>query len=266
MSDNNFPEFKYNRFDLLGIPADPLETEEIIRALNYAVAHDAQITLCNINLHGLYCAQKSDHMAKLLKRDDSLVHIDGMPIVWLGRLKGRLLSSKTRNTHIDLVPVIIKHFAARGWPIGFICSAPEFRDDNVEALKSIDTGGSYCVEHGHLSSDVNRFEETERIIKRMNQAGCKIVFVGMGMPLQEEWILQNRHLLTCTVVMPVGGFIDYFAGRTATPPRVLGKLGLEGVYRFLRDPRRLAFRYIVEPLLLLKIWLYYEFRKTKDRS
>jgi len=73
----------------------------------------------------------------------------------------------------------------------------------------------------------------------------------MGMPRQEEWIAANSHRLSANLIMPVGGLMDYLTGRTSTPPRMLGRLGLEWAWRLASEPRRLAFRYLVEPCLLL---------------
>ena len=245
--------FRRHRFSLLGVPVDPLEADEILAAVTGAVESGTAITLCHINLHGLYCAQHSAAMAGLLQDPQSLVHVDGMPIVWLGRLKGLRLAAAVRNTHLDLLPTIIRHCAARGWPIGFIGSSPAFLDDNRRALEALAPGGTFAVEHGFLSGDAEA--EASHVIGAMNDAGCRFVLVGMGMPVQETWIAAHRHRLSAPVVMPVGGFIDYIAGRTPQPPRVLGRLGLEGIYRLVRNPRRLAFRYGVEPLLLLGIAL-----------
>ena len=72
----------------------------------------------------------------------------------------------------------------------------------------------------------------------------------MGMPRQANWIYDNRSQLTANVTFPLGGIMDYLVGETATPPRWTGPLGVEWAYRLLHDPRRLAGRYVWEPIRL----------------
>src|SRR5690606_25524795 len=78
-----------------------------------------------------------------------------------------------------------------------------------------------------------------------------VVLVGMGMPRQELWIIDNRPALKRGVLFPVGAAFDYEAGVQRAAPRVLGALGVEWLFRLAAQPRRLAFRYLVEPWFLL---------------
>lgn len=251
---NDMSAWRNSRFKVLSTPIDPLLESEILDLLSHSVENDIRINLCHANLHGLYCAEQSSDMSSLFLKDETFIHIDGTPIVWLANLAGRKISMNARNTHIDLLPQIIKMFAEKGWPMGFIGSRPEHVDDNYHALQSIESKGIYAVDHGYFGDAYGGKSEETRIIDKLNASDCKIVFVGMGMPKQEEWILANRQRLNSNIVMPVGGFIDYFAGRTQTPPRVLGRLGLEGLYRLVKDPARLWRRYLIEPIALLWIW------------
>jgi N-acetylglucosaminyldiphosphoundecaprenol N-acetyl-beta-D-mannosaminyltransferase len=83
--------------------------------------------------------------------------------------------------------------------------------------------------------------------------------VGMGMPRQEHWIVDNFELLGPVVVLPCGAAIDYVAGEIPTPPRWAGRCGLEWLYRLAAEPGRLWKRYLIEPwfvlLLMGRHWL-----------
>jgi N-acetylglucosaminyldiphosphoundecaprenol N-acetyl-beta-D-mannosaminyltransferase len=82
-----------------------------------------------------------------------------------------------------------------------------------------------------------------------------ILMVGMSMPRQEHWILDNIESISANVILPSGAAIDYIAGAVPTPPRWAGKVGLEWLFRLVAEPRRLWRRYFVEPLFLLKWFL-----------
>jgi N-acetylglucosaminyldiphosphoundecaprenol N-acetyl-beta-D-mannosaminyltransferase len=81
----------------------------------------------------------------------------------------------------------------------------------------------------------------------------------MGMPRQEKWILENHKELNAKVIMTCGAAIEYVAGTVNTPPRWMGLAGLEWLFRLRENPKRFAFRYLIEP------W-YIAMLATKDLS
>jgi N-acetylglucosaminyldiphosphoundecaprenol N-acetyl-beta-D-mannosaminyltransferase len=244
--------YRKRRYFIGDVPVDPLSRDEILDLVENAVSCEERVNLLHMNLHGLYCAQNSKKMMDLVCNEKSIIHVDGMPIVWIGKLFGKRVKRTDRNTHIDLVPDILRLFAARGWSVGFVGSRRVHIEENRRALESICSEGTYVVEPGYFNSSDPEDVEVQQILENINASGCKIVLVGLGMPRQEEWIDLVRGKIQSPVVMPVGGFLDYFAGRTAKPPRFLGGLGLEWLYRLVTDPRRLAFRYLIEPIWILR--------------
>jgi N-acetylglucosaminyldiphosphoundecaprenol N-acetyl-beta-D-mannosaminyltransferase len=73
----------------------------------------------------------------------------------------------------------------------------------------------------------------------------------MGMPRQEWWILDNLDRISANIVLQAGACFDYVAGEVPLPPRWMGQLGLEWLYRLVSEPGRLWRRYLVEPWSLL---------------
>jgi len=73
----------------------------------------------------------------------------------------------------------------------------------------------------------------------------------LTMPRQEKWVLRNRARLKVNAILTAGACFDYVAGAIPTPPRWMGQLGLEWLYRLVSEPRRLWRRYLVEPVYLL---------------
>jgi N-acetylglucosaminyldiphosphoundecaprenol N-acetyl-beta-D-mannosaminyltransferase len=72
----------------------------------------------------------------------------------------------------------------------------------------------------------------------------------MGMPRQEQFAYRFRSRIEAPVIGLGGAAFAYFAGFEPTPPRWMGRIGLEWLYRLAGSPRRLAFRYLIEPGLL----------------
>jgi N-acetylglucosaminyldiphosphoundecaprenol N-acetyl-beta-D-mannosaminyltransferase len=78
------------------------------------------------------------------------------------------------------------------------------------------------------------------------------LMVGMGMPRQEHWVLDHLDTLPNCPILTCGACFEYIAGVQRTPPRWMGRIGLEWLARLVMDPRRLWRRYLLEPLSLIR--------------
>ena len=83
-------------------------------------------------------------------------------------------------------------------------------------------------------------EESEDIIKKINDSGAEILVVCLGAPRQEKWIAQYREQLSPTIAIGAGGALDVMAGNVKRAPRWMQKCGLEWLYRALSDPKRIG--------------------------
>ncbi|WP_281001047.1 WecB/TagA/CpsF family glycosyltransferase [Marinitoga aeolica] len=82
------------------------------------------------------------------------------------------------------------------------------------------------------------FKNHNEVIEKINNSGAEILFVGMGVPKQEEFIYKNIHKLNVKMAMGVGGSIDVISGKIPRAPKVFQIFGLEWLYRMLREPKR----------------------------
>lgn len=100
--------------------------------------------------------------------------------------------------------------------------------------------------------------EEEQICQDISDTRPDLLLVAMGNPLQERFVLRNRHRLNVGATIGVGALFDYMAGRVTRAPKPLRDLGLEWLFRFVREPRRLFRRYAIGiPRFLfavLKLW------------
>ena len=100
--------------------------------------------------------------------------------------------------------------------------------------------------HGYFSP-----EENDAVLEEIADFQPNVLMVGMGMPRQEHWVLDNLERIQANAILTAGACFDYIAGAIPTPPRWMGRMGLEWLYRLLTEPRRLWRRYLVEPWFLL---------------
>ena len=103
----------------------------------------------------------------------------------------------------------------------------------------------------HYISGVNQGylrDETENraVLDKINASGAELLIVGMGVPLQEKWIERNLHLLDNIKIAVAGGaIIDFLAEKVKRAPPWFQKLGIEWLYRFIQEPKRLFRRYFI---------------------
>ena len=97
-------------------------------------------------------------------------------------------------------------------------------------------------------------EESDRVVEHIRKASPDILFVGFGMPLQEEWIEANLDRLEARAILPCGSMIDYVAGRKGLAPSWMSNHGMEWLYRLFQEPGRLWKRYLLgNPLFFIRV-------------
>jgi exopolysaccharide biosynthesis WecB/TagA/CpsF family protein len=192
----------------------------------------------DINGHGISLAHANKSYMEALKQAD-IIHADGQSIVtfskWLG---GVLVPERTATTDlIHDIPSLsskkIKHF--------FLGSTQE----NLERCTSImqkrynnfSVSGSY---HGYFSET-----EKDKVIASINEAGADILWVGMGKPKEQEWIIEHRDQLNVPVIISCGGCFNYITGVYKRAPMWMQNHGFEWLHRMLTQPRTLFLRYLI---------------------
>jgi N-acetylglucosaminyldiphosphoundecaprenol N-acetyl-beta-D-mannosaminyltransferase len=109
------------------------------------------------------------------------------------------------------------------------------------------------VHHGFFDHAAGSLEN-EAVVREINDARPDILLVGMGMPLQEYWLMENQDRLQGGVVLTGGAVFDYVSGGLRRGPRALTHSGFEWLARLLVEPRRLWRRYLIgNPLFLLRV-------------
>ena len=79
----------------------------------------------------------------------------------------------------------------------------------------------------------------ENIIEMINVVHPNILIVGFGLPLQEYWLMENKHRINANVMLTGGAVFDYISGNLRRGPRLLTDNGMEWLARLLIEPMRL---------------------------
>jgi N-acetylglucosaminyldiphosphoundecaprenol N-acetyl-beta-D-mannosaminyltransferase len=195
--------------------------------------------ICIANVHLLMEANDSPDFAEIVNRAD-LVTPDGMPLVWMMRLKG------VKNQQRVYGPTLMLHVldaAARNQiPVGFYGGTPAVLEMLVYRMrsrfKSLRVAYAYSPSFRPTSLD-----EDAEVLRQINQSGACILFVGLGCPKQERWMAEHRGKVNA-VMLGVGAAFDFHAGVKPQAPALLQRLGLEWFFRLITEPRRLWRRYL----------------------
>lgn len=100
----------------------------------------------------------------------------------------------------------------------------------------------------------NGFSGTSRdVAEEIARTEPDFLFIGLGVPLQEQWAIQNRDLFPHSVLMGVGGSFDVLSGRVRRAPPFFLDRNLEWLYRLLSQPARI-FRMVQLPLFVVKVY------------
>jgi len=210
--------------------------------------------IANHNLHSVYLFHRHDRMREFYAHAD-FTYLDGMPLVALGRLYGYPLERDHRLTNADWTRPLMQLAAENGWRVFNVGSARDVAEKGAAELRKLFPKLQIEVSDGFFDATPGS-AENEALIERINAYQPDLLMVGMGMPRQELWTLDNYARLQAHVILSSNGAaLDYIAGAVPTPPRWSGRIGMEWAFRLINEPRRLFSRYLIEPWYVLFLLL-----------
>jgi N-acetylglucosaminyldiphosphoundecaprenol N-acetyl-beta-D-mannosaminyltransferase len=176
---------------------------------------------------------------RILRRAD-MITPDGMPLVWILRLKGAKNQQRVYGPNFMLH--VLEMATCKTIPVGFYGGEPNTLHKLVERMKSAYPG--LKVDYA-FSPPFRVLSESEldEIRQGIVKSGVRILLVGLGCPRQERWIDAQRGVIPA-VMIGVGAAFDFHAGLKPQAPAWMQKLGLEWLFRLLTEPRRLWKRYL----------------------
>lgn len=178
----------------------------------------------------------------------SLVTPDGMPVVWIGKIKGH--KNIRRVYGPDLMLEICEISAARGYRNYFYGCVPQVLDKLEKKLKNIFPNliiaGMYSPPFRQLTK-----EEDDEIVNSINSVKADIVWVGLGSPKQDLWMYEHRDKINAYIMIGVGAAFDFIAGTKPQAPKWIRNNGFEWLFRLCVEPRRLWRRYLIESSLFV---------------
>ena len=234
------------RLTLMTVPA-------IVEAISSAIAQERKLTIGHYNVHGFNLSMQLPWFHSFLQAAD-IAHCDGMGIIKALGFLGMNLPREYRVSYTLLMPALLDECERKGLKMFLLGSKPQYLAAALQNLRKQYPNAGFSGQHGYFPRD--NAQANAMVIEAINAAEPDILLVGMGMPIQEEWVLHHREQLNVKAVLVGGAIIDRLAGEVSDCPPILSNVGLEWTYRLLREPRRLGARYLLgNPAFVCQIML-----------
>lgn len=232
---------------LLDVKCDNIGKEEAIGVILLKLKQAESLSVFFVNADCLYKSFYDAEYRNILNSAD-LVLPDGIGLKIAAKIFGETIPENLVGT--DFAPALMERLAGHGYKVFFLGGA-----EGV-ARKAAENISGRIPEIKIAGAHSGYFMDNGDVINKINMSGADLLFVGMGVPLQEKWISGNRDRLRPKICLGVGAFFDVLSGRIPRAPLWMRRICLEWLWRLLMEPGRLWRRYLVDGvqffLLVLK--------------
>ncbi|MBQ4557379.1 MAG: WecB/TagA/CpsF family glycosyltransferase [Clostridia bacterium] len=172
-----------------------------------------------------------------LYNNGDMVVADGAGVVKAAKILGTPVKGKVAG--VELGEKMLEYCAKSGDGVFFVGAKPGVAElaaknmtEKYPGLNVVGVNDGYFKKEG---------EETDAVIAKINESGAKLLFVCLGVPVQEKWITDNKDkLTTARMCMCLGGSLDVYAGTVKRAPKIFIKLSCEWLYRLIKEPKRIG--------------------------
>lgn len=231
------------KINIFGLQIDKIDFGLLLSKIYITITQKTSISIAYANANTLNNIYTNSEIKDKLNSFD-IVHPDGIGIFIASRFIFGKNGFRQRMTGSDFYPILINEAIKRNWSIYFFghdtCTLNKIKETNTNLnVAGFTQGFNY---------------QTGKVIDDINNSRAEILVVGLGFPMQEEWIYSNRNNIMCNVIIAVGDGIRVFTGNKIRGPVFVRRIGLEWLVRFFTNPVKYWKRYIIgNPLFLYRI-------------
>ncbi len=218
------------RVDILGVGFDNVTMDEALDRAAALMAESGPHMVVTPNAEIVQQAADDPEFSALLAGAD-LVIPDGVGVIYASKILGRPLRGRVPG--IDFASALMERMARSGQRLFLLGAKPGVAEQAAARLSAAHRGLVICGTHDGY------FQQDAPVADAIRQARADVVFVCLGAPKQEKWIAQNGAASGASLLIGLGGSLDVFAGLVERAPERWQKLGLEWLYRAVKQPARL---------------------------
>ena len=243
-----------NRMKFMNSYVDNVTKEEAISHIEKCIKSRKIGHVMTPNVDQIIRVERDEYFKEICDNAELLL-VDGTPLMWISKLYKKPIKEKICGS--DLVPELCGVAAQKGYSVFLLGAAEGVAAKAAENLKhkypGLKIAGVYSPPYG-FEKDA---KEIEKINKMLFESKADMLFVGMGVPKQDIFIYENMHKYQIPMSFSIGATIDFEAGVQKRAPRWMNRVGLEWLYRFLQEPKRMFKRYFVDDRQIFRLaWKY----------
>lgn len=218
-----------------------VDTFDFETAVKYADSISGQVI--TINPEMINNARKNSDFADIINSAE-LVIPDGIGVEIGLKILG---NSVRRIAGIEFAHKMLEVCAKEGKSVAFIGAKPEIIEKAAENIKNeFENINIVYVQDGY-------FKDDERVMNDLKNLQPRLVLCALGSPKQEEFIAKSKTMLPDSLFIGVGGSFDVWSGVVQRAPEIYQKLGLEWLYRTVKEPQRFKRIFPTLPLFVLNV-------------
>jgi N-acetylglucosaminyldiphosphoundecaprenol N-acetyl-beta-D-mannosaminyltransferase len=225
---------------ILGVPVSLVDMKSAVGWISRWVLNGEAKYVCCREVPGLMLAVRDPELM-LVQCNAAMVTPDGMPLVWLGKLRSKQKIDRVYGP--DLMAALcdagrregLRHYFYGGKP-----GVVELLVANLTAkYPGLSVAGCRTPPFRALTPD-----EDAADVAAINRSGAQIVWVGLGTPKQDFWMRDHVGRIEGATLIGVGAAFDFHAGTVAEAPKWMQRSGLQWLHRIASEPGRLGRRYL----------------------
>lgn len=217
--------------EIFQVPIHDVTLEESVFLVSYWIKNGTIAQIATVNPEFLVRSRDEPEFRAALQ-EAALCIPDGIGVLWAARYQKERLRERVAGS--DLVPQLAEEASKCGWRVFFLGAAPGVAEKTAHILAESYPGLPIA---GTYAGSPSR-EEEEEIVMRIRASKADLVFVAYGAPKQDIWLHRNLSRTGAKVGLGVGGSFDFIVGIQKRAPIWVQRIGLEWLYRLVREPWR----------------------------
>lgn len=228
---------------ILGYGIDLLTMNEALDFIGKKIINNEGAHIVTINPEIIEAGEKNDELSDILKNAELIIP-DGVGIKLALKIKG---INQNAIPGIDFARNLVNVCAENEYPIAMVGAQEEVINRAIENIKKETPNVNIVYKHNGY------FKDDDKIINDILATNPKVILVAMGAPKQEFFINKLKSQKNDIILIGVGGSFDVWSGYTKRAPKTWQKLGLEWLYRTLKEPKRFKRIFPTLPMFIFKV-------------
>jgi N-acetylglucosaminyldiphosphoundecaprenol N-acetyl-beta-D-mannosaminyltransferase len=247
---------QHHKVDILGTPVSSLTMDELFIDWESVIKVGEKVQVCITPVNSILVARATARVQAIYRNADYVL-CDGVPVKWASEFLGTPI--KERITGLDVLPRVFPFAAERNFSIFLLGASPGVAESlklTMEAkYPSVKIVGTFVPPFRAVFSE----EENQQMIDAINAVKPDILLVSLTAPKQDIWIAENLSTLNTHLAIGIGGAFEVAAGMIKRAPMWMQKSGLEWMFRFRQEPKRMFKRYFVEAPVFIPLIIQQKF-------